>query len=177
MDSKYFSTAVRTAKGISMILIERSEGVETKAIKTSYSSSAGTAYVLFENVSVPVSNLLGKDGGGFPVIMANFNHERWFIVAGMVALSRKVLEECFKWSNQRVVFGKTLLQQPVIRAKLAGMVCQIESVQNWMESMTFSMNKMSYKESAQKLGGPIALLKLLSTRVAHNVSDEACQVR
>lgn len=62
-----------------MLLIERSEGVETKPIKTSYSSSAGTAYVIFENVKVPVENLLGKEGGGFPVIMFNFNHERYSI--------------------------------------------------------------------------------------------------
>jgi alkylation response protein AidB-like acyl-CoA dehydrogenase len=47
----YFSVAVRTDKGLSMLLIERSEGVETKPIKTSYSPSAGTAYVSFENVS------------------------------------------------------------------------------------------------------------------------------
>ncbi len=48
----YFSTAVRTEKGISMLLIERSEGVETKLIKTSYSPSAGTAYVTFDNVCI-----------------------------------------------------------------------------------------------------------------------------
>lgn len=35
---------------------------------------------------------------------------------------------------------------------------------------------MPYKEASIKLGGPIALLKLLSTRVAHNVSDDACQI-
>lgn len=35
-----------------MLLIERSEGVETKLIKTSYSPSAGTAYVTFDNVCV-----------------------------------------------------------------------------------------------------------------------------
>lgn len=48
----YFSTAVRTDKGISMLLIGRSEGLETKLIKTSYSTSAGTAYVTFENASI-----------------------------------------------------------------------------------------------------------------------------
>lgn len=46
----YFSVAVQTEKGMSMLLVERSEGVETKLIKTSYSTSAGTAYVTFENV-------------------------------------------------------------------------------------------------------------------------------
>jgi len=72
----YFSTAVRTEKGISMLLIERGEGVETKLIKTSYSPSAGTAYVTFENVKVPVENLLGKEDKGFHVVLSNFNHER-----------------------------------------------------------------------------------------------------
>ncbi|KAJ3272708.1 hypothetical protein HDV01_005344 [Terramyces sp. JEL0728] len=174
--SDYFSTAVLTGKGhggISMLLIERTEGVETKGIKTSYSSSAGTAYIIFENVKVPVENLLGKEGGGF---LFNFNHERWFIVAGMVAASRKIVEECFKWANQRKVFGKSLLEQPVIRNKLAHMVSQVESTNNWLENITYQMTKMSYKEAAIKLGGPIALLKLLSTRVAHNVADESCQI-
>lgn len=68
--------AVQTEKGISMLLIERSEGVETKLIKTSYSTSAGTAYVTFENVLVPVENLLGKENKGFLVVLSNFNHER-----------------------------------------------------------------------------------------------------
>lgn len=59
-----------------MLLIERSEGVETKLIKTSYSPSAGTAYVTFENVKVPVENLLGKENKGFHVVLSNFNKER-----------------------------------------------------------------------------------------------------
>lgn len=65
----YFSVAVRTDKGISMLLIERGEGVETKPIKTSYSASAGTAYVTFDNVKVPVENLLGKENKGFMVVL------------------------------------------------------------------------------------------------------------
>lgn len=111
----YFATAVKTgtgAAGISMLLIERSEGLETKPIKTSYSSCAGTAYIVYENVKVPVENLLGKEGGGFQVIMYNFNHERWLIIAAIISATRKVTEECFKWANQRQVFGKSLLEQP-----------------------------------------------------------------
>ncbi|KAJ3334446.1 hypothetical protein HDU91_002729, partial [Kappamyces sp. JEL0680] len=178
--SHYFSTAVLTGKGpggISMLLIERGDGVETKPIKTSYSSAAGTAYVIFENVKVPVENLLGKEGGGFPVIMYNFNHERWFIAAGMLAACRVIVEESFKWANQRKVFGKSLLEQPVIRNKLANMVSQVEALQSWLENITYNMNKMSYKEQSIKLAGPIALLKLLSTRISHNVSDDGMSIR
>jgi alkylation response protein AidB-like acyl-CoA dehydrogenase len=44
----YFVTGVKTDKGLSVLLIKRQEGVETSAIKTSYSPGAGTAYVTFD---------------------------------------------------------------------------------------------------------------------------------
>lgn len=178
--SDYFATAVRTGgkgvSGVSMLLIERGEGVETKSIKTSYSAAAGTAYIVFENVKVPVENLLGKENRGFQVIMYNFNHERWLIIAQVVRGSRLVVEECFKWANQRIVFNKKLLEQPVIRNKLANMIAQVEAVHNWMENITYQMTKLSYNEQSKLLAGPLALLKLQSTRVAHYVADEACQI-
>lgn len=68
----YFSVAVRTEKGITMLFIERGEGLETKGIKTSYSSAAGTSYITFENVKVPVENILGEEGKGFQVIMYKY---------------------------------------------------------------------------------------------------------
>ena len=70
----YFVTACKTAKGFSVLLIPRSEAVETKLIKTSYSTAAGTTYIEFNKAKVPVKNLLGKEGQGFQVIMSNFNH-------------------------------------------------------------------------------------------------------
>ncbi|KAJ3277203.1 hypothetical protein HDV01_000255 [Terramyces sp. JEL0728] len=179
--SDYFTTAVRTGTGkgagdISMLLIERKHGVETKAIKTSHNVTTGTAYVTFENCLVPVENLLGKVGGGFQVIMYNFNHERWVMIVCCTAATRLVIEECFKWANQREVFGKKLIEQPVIRNKLAHMVSKVEAVHSWLENITFQMNNMSYKEQSVKLAGPIALGKLLATRVAHEVSDDATQI-
>ncbi|CAO3700831.1 unnamed protein product [Rhizopus stolonifer] len=172
----YFSVAVQTEKGISMLLIERDEGVETKLIKTSYSPSAGTAYVTFENVKVPVENLLGKENKGLFVVLSNFNHERWIMLTGLSMACRLVIEECFKWANQRLVFGKRLIEQPVIRQKLAKMISKLESFHSWVEIITYQMNNMTYAEQADKLAGPIALCKYLSTRVAHDISDEACQI-
>lgn len=55
-------------------MIPRTEGVETKAIKTAYSATAGTAYVTFDKVRVPKANTLGKVGAGMSVILTNFNH-------------------------------------------------------------------------------------------------------
>jgi len=104
-ESTYFTTAVRTSEeiktGLSMLLIERSEGVSTTLIKTSYSSCAGTSLVKFHNVKVPVDNLIGVEGNGLKQIMYNFNHERLLIVINWLTQARKVIEECFKWLNQR----------------------------------------------------------------------------
>ena len=72
--SDYFVTGCKTKKGFSVLLIPRQEGVDTKLIKTTYSTAAGTTYIQFENVKVPRNHLLGKEDQGFQVIMSNFNH-------------------------------------------------------------------------------------------------------
>ena len=100
-----------------MLLIERQEGLETSQIKLSYSPAAGTAYVTFENVKVPIENLLGKEDQGFKVIMTNFNHERWMIATASVTCSRVVVQDCIQFAYQRRVFGKRLIDEPVIRQK------------------------------------------------------------
>ena len=172
----YFVTGVRTDKGLSVLLIERSEGVETKQIKTSYSTSAGTAYITYDNVKVPVENLLGEENKGIYVILSNFNHERWTMACATIRYMRLVVEESLKWSHQRLVFGKRLIDQPVIRQKLAKMIALCESHQSWLETVTFQMCNMPYSEQSKHLGGPIALLKMSATRAAHEVADEAVQI-
>jgi alkylation response protein AidB-like acyl-CoA dehydrogenase len=135
--SDYFVTGCNTGKGLSVIVIPRGEGVETKPIKTSYSPAAGTTFITFDNVKVPVENLLGEENKGIHVILSNFNHERWMMVQASLRAARTVTEECMKWANQRVVFGKKLNEQPVIRAKLAKMIAHCEANQAWAESITY----------------------------------------
>merc|ERR1719460_1029216 len=68
------------------------------------------------------------------------------------------------------------MTQPVIRGKLARMVSDLEAATSWLENITFQMQSMDYAEQQKKLAGPIALLKYQSTRVAHDVADDACQI-
>lgn len=103
--------------GFTVILIERGPGVYTTQIKTAYSSVAGTAFVIFDNVRfqncfrcpvshlvnqvrVPISNTLGKIGSGMSVILSNFNHERWMVTATSIAAQRLVVEECLKFVTE-----------------------------------------------------------------------------
>jgi hypothetical protein len=75
--SDYIVTGCRTKKGFTVLLVEKQEGIDVKLIKTSYSMAAATSFIEFDNVKVPVKNLLGEEDKGFVVIMSNFNHERW----------------------------------------------------------------------------------------------------
>ncbi|KAL1591160.1 hypothetical protein WHR41_00161 [Cladosporium halotolerans] len=176
MFSDYFVVACKTAKGFSVLLVPRSEAVETKLIKTSYSTAAGTTYIQFDKAKVPVKNLLGREGQGFEVVMSNFNHERWMMCGGVIRWMRLVVEECLKWSHQRIVFGKPLISQPVIRQKIARMISLAESNQAWLEQITHQMNNMTYAQQSKLLSGPIALLKSHATRCAHDVADDATNI-
>jgi len=172
----YFTTGCRTETGFTVMLIERGPGVATKQIKTSYSSVAGTAYVTFDKVRVPVSNTLGPVGGGMQVILSNFNHERWMVTATSISAQRLAVEECLKWATQRIVFGKPLTSQAVIRAKLGKMISRVEACQNWFESVTHQMNNMSYEEMSSRLAGPIGLLKQFVSRCGRETAEDATQI-
>jgi alkylation response protein AidB-like acyl-CoA dehydrogenase len=67
--SDYFTTAVRTGgpgmSGISVLLIERADGVSTRQMNAQGVWSSGTTYITFEDVKVPVENLLGEENQGF----------------------------------------------------------------------------------------------------------------
>jgi len=185
MNADLFSTAVRTGGpghgGISFLLIDRThprtaEGVSVKHVKTSDCKAAATAWVYFDDAYVPVENLMGKENKGFKLMMANFNHERWLICAGIMGGIRMALQECFLWASQRVVFGKKLIEQPVIRYKLGRMIGGIEALEGYMESITYQMQNMAEMAQMAELGGAIAILKYEATRTITMVSDEACQI-
>ena len=72
--------------------------------------------------------------------MYNFNHERWMMCVTIVAYSRVLLDEAMRWALVRKAFGKALIEQPVIRAKLAAMVSRVEAAHAWLESVTYQMN-------------------------------------
>ncbi|ROV93473.1 hypothetical protein VSDG_06789 [Cytospora chrysosperma] len=179
--SDYFTTAVRTGgpgmNGVSLLLIEREQGgVSTRRMDCQGVWSSGTTYITFEDVKVPVENLLGKENQGFRVIMTNFNHERVGIIIQCLRFSRVCFEESVKYANKRKTFGKKLIEHPVIRLKLAHMARQIEASYNWLENLIFQCEKMGETEAMLRLGGPIAGLKAQSTVTFEFCAREASQI-
>lgn len=177
----YFTTAVRTGgegmNGVSVLLIERSMGgVETRRMDCQGVWSSGTTYVTFEDVKVPVENLLGKENQGFKVVMTNFNHERIGIIIQCLRFSRVCLSESMAYAHKRRTFGKKLIEHPVIRLKLAHMARQIEASYNWLENLVYQCERMNETEAMLKLGGAIAGLKAQATVTFEFCAREASQI-
>jgi len=163
--------------GVSVLLIEREHGgVSTRKMDCQGVWSSGTTYVTFEDVKVPVENLIGKENKGFRVIMTNFNHERIGIIIQCIRFSRVCLEECIKYAHKRKTFGKRLIDHPVIRLKLAHMARQIEASWAWLENLIFQCKQMTEMEAMLKLGGAIAGLKAQSTTTFEFCAREASQI-
>eukprot|EP00455_Lapot_gusevi_P041972 TRINITY_DN492_c0_g1_i1.p1 TRINITY_DN492_c0_g1~~TRINITY_DN492_c0_g1_i1.p1 ORF type:complete len:461 (+),score=209.55 TRINITY_DN492_c0_g1_i1:75-1385(+) len=179
----YFTVAVRTGDeksgmgGLSLLLVEKSmKGVTARQMKCSGVWPSGTSLVTFDNVHVPVANLIGKENQGFKYIMYNFNHERFSLCVQAIRFARVCLEEAMMHAQRRQTFGKKLIDHPVIRNKLAHMARQVEASHAFSENIAFQMTKMSKEEAMAQLGGPIALLKAQATTTFELCAREAAQI-
>ncbi|KAI9007850.1 putative medium-chain specific acyl-CoA dehydrogenase [Hyaloraphidium curvatum] len=184
--SDYFLTAVRTggpgASGVSLLLIERAHGgVLTRRMKMQGGHASQTTFVEFRDTKVPVENLVGELGKGFRLTMANFNSERIDMLAGALTSSRVAYGEALRYAFVRRTFGKLLIEHPVIRAKLAGMVRQIESAQAWLDLLVHQQSRFARLPGGRELfddraAPAIALLKAHATLVMEHVAREAAQI-
>jgi alkylation response protein AidB-like acyl-CoA dehydrogenase len=174
----YYVVAARTGsegpKGLSLFLVDRaSKGVVARRMKLQGHWLSGTALIAFDNVFVPNERLLGKENEGFRGIMHNFNHERYLIAVQANRGSRELLAQCMAYASKRRTFGKTLLEHQVIRQKMADMAMRIEAVHALIETITYQVERGLTND---KLGGTMALLKVMSTRTLEVCVREASQV-
>ncbi|KAG5655223.1 hypothetical protein KAF25_001976 [Fusarium avenaceum] len=163
--SHYATMAVRTggpgASGLSLLVVPLLDypGATTRRMKTCGGTTSGTAFIDLEDVKVPVENLIGEEGQGMKMITRNFNHERLAICIGVVATSRAALSAAFAYVLKREAFGKTLMEQPVVRNRLARAGAELESVSAWTEQLVYQLSNLEGQEMQQSLGGLVALAK------------------
>ncbi|GAA5869287.1 hypothetical protein JCM16303_000416 [Sporobolomyces ruberrimus] len=178
----YFTTAVRTSgkagemKGISFLLVPKVEGVTCKRMSMSGQHCAGTTFVTFEDVKVPVENLIGEKDQGFKLIMNNFKHERLMIIFVAQRLARVCIEDTMNYATKRKVFGKRLIDSEVIRNKFAHMARVVEAQQAWIEAIVYASDSLSHEEGNKKLGGTTALMKAHASITLELVAREAVQI-
>ena len=111
----YVTAAVRTggpgAAGVSLLIIPlKAAGVTTRQMHNSGVGASGSTFITFEDVAVPVENLLHKENRGFEVIMSNFNAERKSIATSAIRLSRVCAEDAWRHACTRETFGHKLIE-------------------------------------------------------------------
>ena len=174
--ANWVSTAVRTggegAKGVSMLLIPTdADGFSRTPLDRKQGWWASdTATLYFDNVRVPVENLIGEENRGFLVIMTNFNGERMGMAAGMEALGRVCLEEAVSWARERNTFGKRLADHQVIRHKVAMMKQKLNATQAYIRCCYEAI------EAGHPNPGDIALLKVQASETLEFCAREAMQI-
>jgi acyl-CoA dehydrogenase len=92
----FYVTAVRTGGeghgGVSLMVLERNEAITVRALSKLGWRASDTAELAFDEVFVPSDHLLGDEGRGFYLIMANFQWERLVMALGAVGAMRRTLE-------------------------------------------------------------------------------------
>jgi acyl-CoA dehydrogenase len=165
--SDYACMAVRTGtpdsgpSGLSLLIVplKNHPGVTMRRLKPSGQITAGTTFISLDDVHVPTSNLIGTEGQGMKYIMTNFNHERLTIAVAVNRQARVALSAAFEYCLKREAFGKTLMDQPVVRHRLAKAGAELESLTAWVEQFLYQMVHLPPREADTKLGGLTALAK------------------
>ncbi len=109
------------AKGVSLILVEADRAGFRKGRKLDKmgQQAADTAELFFDDVRVPVSNVLGEENKGFVYLMQELAQERFVIALGAAAKMEAMLTETIRYTKERVVFGQPLFDFQNTRFKLA----------------------------------------------------------
>jgi acyl-CoA dehydrogenase len=175
MRADYLTCAVRTggdsAGGVSLLLIEMdAQGVSRTRLDKMGWRCSDTAAIYFEDVRVPIDNLIGPENGGFIGIMRNFNSERLGMAMGCCAFARVCLAEAVAWAQQRETFGKVLVKHQSIRIKLANMARQINATQAWVDLCAWQMQEKRDQPA------DFAMLKVQATQMLEAVARDAAQV-
>lgn len=146
----YFITATKTdptrrGKGISLILIERNApGVSARKIDKMGWHASDTAELYFDNVKVPVSNLLGEEGAGFGYLMDGLHLERLTAAINSIAISESTLQYTMEYIKVREAFGKRLEDFQVIRHRIAQMAADIKTTKAFVNQCCDLQNEGQY---------------------------------
>ncbi len=139
--------------GMSLLVVERgTAGFERgRNLDKIGMHSQDTAELFFDDVHVPVANLLGTEGKGFDYLSANLAQERLSIAVTGVAAARAALGWTVAYVKERTAFGKPIATFQNTRFVLAEVVTQIDVAQAYVDQSVLKLNAgtLSPTEAAQ----------------------------
>lgn len=121
-------TAAKGSKGISLVLVEATRAGFQRGRKLDKvgQDSADTSELFFNDVRVPVANLLGVEGKGFAQLMNQLPQERLSIAVIGMACAQRAFDEAVKFTKERKAFGSTVFDFQNTRYELADMQAKLQ---------------------------------------------------
>lgn len=162
----YYVVAAKTQpelgnKGISIFLVDtKTSGIAaTKLDKLGWRAS-DTAEISFDNVEIPLENLMGEEGKGFPYIMQHFAWERLIMAVNAHARAEYALDYTIEYMDQREAFGSKISKFQALRHTLVEHATDVEHCKVFNYAAVDRLNRGEYvvKEAT--------MAKLKSTKVA-----------
>ncbi|MBZ6377790.1 acyl-CoA dehydrogenase [Pacificimonas flava] len=116
------------AKGISLVLVDAdSEGFERgRNLDKVGQHSADTSELFFNDVRVPMTNILGEEGRGFAYLMEELPQERLSIAVSAQGGAQRAFDEAVKFTKDRKAFGTTVFQFQNTKFTLADLAAQLQ---------------------------------------------------
>jgi len=159
-------------KGISAFIVDTdTPGYVVARIEEKLGQRASdTVQIVFERCRVPAANLLGREGEGYRIALANLEAGRIGIAAQSVGMARAAFEAALGYAGERQSFGKLLIEHQAVAFRLADMATEIEVARQmvWHAACLRDAGQPCLKEAS--------MAKLFASEMAERVCSAAIQV-
>jgi butyryl-CoA dehydrogenase len=125
---------------------------------------------VFEQCNVPTENLLGGEGDGYRIALANLEGGRIGIAAQAVGMARAALDAALAYARERHAFGKPIAEHQAIAFRLSDMATQVDVARQmvWHAAALSDAGEPCLKEAS--------MAKLFASEMAERVCSDALQV-
>ena len=164
--------ATQGSRGISAFIVEKDTPgfIIGKDEKKMGLHGSRTVQITFEDMRIPVENLLGEEGEGFKIAMANLNTGRIGIATQALGIAEAAFEAAVGYAKERVQFGKPIAANQGVGFKLADMGTAVEA------SRLLVYRAASMRDKGLPCGKEASMAKLFASKTAVDVAIEAVQV-
>jgi hypothetical protein len=159
-------------KGMSAFIVDTaSPGYDATRIEDKLGQRASdTAQIVLSDCRVPAANLLGREGDGYRIALANLEAGRIGIAAQAIGMARAAFEAALSYARERESFGKPIIEHQAISFRLADMATQIEAARQ------LAWHAASLRDAGQPCLKEASMAKLFASEMAERVCSDAIQI-
>jgi citronellyl-CoA dehydrogenase len=128
-----------------------------------------TAQIFFDDVKVPVRNVIGQEGMGFALQMIQFQEERLWGAANVLGAMQQTLDHTIEYTRERQIFGQSVLDHQYVHFRLAELATEIEL----LRALTYRATELYI--SGKDVTRLASMAKLKAGRLTREVSDSCLQ--